>query len=111
MPGQMMQNPSQGQQQDPVEADRQTNSVNLAAVMPADLLNKIGQKVCDEYKIDKQSREEWEKTNEFAMKLATQVVEEKNEPFPGASNIKFPTVAMASVQFAARAMPQLSRSV
>jgi chaperonin GroES len=41
------------------------------------------------------------------MKLATQVVEEKNEPFDGASNIKFPTVAMASVQFAARAMPQV----
>jgi chaperonin GroES len=76
-------------------------------MLPDDLLNKIGQKVCDEYKIDKNSREDWERTNEFAMKLATQVVEEKNEPFDGASNIKFPTVAMASVQFAARAMPQV----
>jgi chaperonin GroES len=95
------------QQQDPVEMDKQKASINLAAHMQSDQLDKIGQKVLDEYKIDKKSREDWERTNEFAMKLATQVVEEKNEPFEGAANIKFPTVAMASVQFAARAMPQI----
>jgi len=103
MPDQMTEQP----QQDPIEEDRQLASVNLAAKLPPEMLTKIGQRVCDEYKIDKESREEWEQTNEFAMKLATQVVEEKNEPFDGASNIKFPTVAMASVQFAARAMPQV----
>lgn len=95
------------QQQDPLEVDRQLSSVNLAATLPVETLARIGDKVYREFEIDKNSRADWEKDNEFAMKLATQVVEEKNEPFDGASNIKFPTVAMASVQFAARAMPQI----
>lgn len=92
---------------DNVDQDRQKSSTNLAMQLPTEALNKIGDKVCREFDIDKKSREDWETDNEFAMKLATQVVEEKNEPFQGAANIKFPTVAMASVQFAARAMPQI----
>ena len=92
---------------DPIEQDQQRSAVNLAMRVPGEILNKIGDRVYKEYEIDKESRADWEEINEFAMKLATQVVEEKSEPFEGAANIKFPTVAMAAVQFAARAMPQI----
>jgi chaperonin GroES len=78
-------------------------------MLPIELLNRIGQRVKEEYDIDEESRRPWLEKNEFAMKLATQVVEPKTEPFEGAANIKFPTLSMSAVQFAARAYPQLFR--
>lgn len=89
------------------ELNKSMEAGNLATRLSQEDLDRMGQTVCDEYKIDKESRREWEETNEFAVKLATQVVERKSEPFDGAANIKFPTLSMSAVQFAARAYPQL----
>jgi chaperonin GroES len=89
------------------QMDKMLNSRNFAYEMSPDDLNSLGQRVIDEYKIDKDSRSEWEEMNRFAIDLATQVIEKKSEPFDGAANIKFPTLSMAAVQFAARAYPQL----
>jgi predicted phage terminase large subunit-like protein len=41
------------------------------------------------------------------LKLATQVMEKKNYPWPNAANVKYPLLTTAAMQFAARAYPAL----
>lgn len=82
-------------------------SVNIAEDLDETTLNAIGAKVCEEFKIDEDSRKAngWTDRNEAAMKLALQTAEAKNTPWPGASNVKFPLISTAAIQFNARAMP------
>jgi chaperonin GroES len=70
-------------------------------------LDKIGYDVERKYKIDKQSRSEWEASAERAMNIALQVRQPKNYPFEGAANIKYPLVTVAALQFGARAYPAI----
>jgi len=74
-------------------------------------LDKIGLQVCEDFNRDKGSRKEWEERNAESMKLALQVREHKTFPWDGASNVKFPLLTIASIQFAARAYPALVSSV
>jgi chaperonin GroES len=80
---------------------------NIATELDEQTLNKIGAKVCEDFKIDEQSRkaEGWDERQETATKLALLVREEKSYPWPKASNVKFPLVATAAIQFNARAYP------
>lgn len=84
-------------------------SPNIAADLDASELATIGAKVVEEYKIDLTQREGegWDKRNEDAMKLALQVKEAKNTPWANASNVKFPLLTTAAIQFAARAYPAI----
>ncbi len=70
-------------------------------------LAQIGQKVWEGYEIDKQSRKGWFQRMEAAMDLAMQVSEEKTFPWPNASNVVFPLVTIAALQFHSRAYPTL----
>lgn len=70
-------------------------------------LDKIGYEVERKFKIDKSSREGWEKSAERAMDIAMQVRQPKNYPFEGAANIKYPLVTVAALQFGARAYPAI----
>lgn len=79
------------------------SSPNIAAELSDDELNKIGALVCDEYKIDHASCDEWREANEAAMKLATLVAEQKDYPFERAANVKYPLLTTAALQFNARA--------
>ena len=71
------------------------------------LLGRIGQRVVREYEIDLMSRSEWERSMDKALKLAMQVAEGKTSPWQGASNVVFPLVATAAIQFNARAFPAI----
>lgn len=82
-------------------------SDNLANDMSEQDLSTIGASVVTNYEIDKQSRYEWELRNEQAMKLALQVVEKKSFPWPDASNVKFPLITIAALQYHARSYPAL----
>lgn len=84
-------------------------SVNIAEDMADTDLAELGMKVVTEYEIDKTSRAEWEEHQRVAMDLAMQVAEKKQYPFPGASNIKYPLLTTAAIQFAARAYPAMVR--
>ena len=53
------------------------------------------------------SRKPWEKDLENWTRLALQISEPKTYPWPNAANIKFPLLATAAMQFAARAYPTL----
>lgn len=82
-------------------------SVNIAEDLDGDELATLGRKVVEEYQIDKTSRADWEASNKVAMDLAMQVAGKKNYPWPGASNVKFPLLTTAAIQFAARAYPAI----
>lgn len=83
------------------------NIPNLVPMMDAGAVNLIGGRALDEYKIDEKSREDWLKRYERAMKLAMQVTGEKTFPWPNASNVKFPLLTQAAIQFQARAYPAI----
>ena len=83
------------------------SSTNVAELLSDGELSDIGGHVCEDYRKDRASRAEWEQRSATAMKLALQVTEAKNFPFDGASNVKFPVVTIATLQFHARAYPAL----
>ncbi len=80
---------------------------NLAKGMSEEELNKIGSEAVEGYKRDLQSREAWEGSLDEWTKLAMQVRETKNYPWPDASNVKYPLLSTAAMQFSARAYPSL----
>lgn len=75
--------------------------------MDAGELSSLGFKLMDEINLDLTSRLDWEDRNEKANKLALQVVEKKTFPWPGASNVKFPLITIAAMQYHSRAYPSL----
>lgn len=82
-----------------------TESENLSEFFTDYDLQKIGLWVLENYKQDKQSREKWEARTTAAMDLAMQVQKQKTFPWPNCSNIAFPLVTIAALQFHARAYP------
>ncbi len=70
-------------------------------------LQEMGQEVITGYEADEDSRKEWCDKNKEWMKLALLVRENKTFPWPKASNVKYPLLATAAMQFTARAYPAL----
>lgn len=83
------------------------NSPNIVDMLSDKDLRTIGFNVITEFNLDKDSRAQWERRVESAMKLALQVAEAKSFPWTNASNIKFPLVTIAALQFHSRAYPAL----
>ena len=83
------------------------NLPNIAEVLDEGDLNTISYYVWKGFETDLESRSAWEKRTEDAMKLALQVSEAKSFPWPGASNVKFPLITIAALQFHARSYPVL----
>ncbi len=80
-------------------------STNLAGKLSAEDRVSLGKWVFDNYQRDLRSCEKWLKRTQAAMDLAVQVAKAKSFPWPNASNITFPLVTMACMQFHARAYP------
>ena len=83
------------------------SNVNIAESLDEEKLVKIGDDVVTGYNADKQSRDKWERKVKEYYDLALQVAKEKSFPWPKASNIKFPLISTAAMQFGARAYPTL----
>ena len=83
------------------------NSLNLADSLDEQKLNEIGADCKAGFDSDLQSRGEWEKCLEEWTNLAMQVREPKTWPWRDASNVKYPILSTAAMQFAARAYPSL----
>lgn len=81
--------------------------LNIADILSDEQRGTIGERVVREYRIDKASRKDWEDCNKEALDLALQVTKEKNYPWKGAANIKYPLLTTAAIQFAARAYPAI----
>src|SRR3990167_5637603 len=89
------------------ELDKLVEETNIAEKLDEEQLVDIGQRVSEGYLEDIQSKAAWDKQVDEWVKLSAQVKEEKSYPWPKASNIKYPLLATAAMQFAARAYPSL----
>lgn len=89
------------------ELQRLLDSTNIAEKLDKEELLKIGREAKQGFDVDLQSREHWERDMDEWLKLAMQVREPKSFPWPKASNVKYPLLSTASMQFAARAYPSL----
>ncbi len=71
------------------------------------ILEQMGEEIYRAYDEDEKSRSEWMDKNKEWLKLATLFAEPKTYPWPKASNVKYPLLATAAMQFSARAYPAL----
>lgn len=83
---------------------------NIEPLLSPERSAEIGRDVVQGYETDKGSRKEWEERMEGAIKLALQMTETKNYPWQNASNVKFPLITIAALQFSARAYPALVKA-
>ena len=114
---QMNQMPDQGPQQPDIPHPDQENlsqklrsyieAVNIAEHLDEQKLHKIGVDASEGYEVDLTSRETWERKIDEYTKLALQIQDQKAYPWPKASNVKYPLLSTAAMQFAARAYPTL----
>lgn len=81
--------------------------LNIAEELSDEELAEIGMQVKRGFEIDEESRSEWYELVEKAMDIAKQTIEKKNTPWPNASNVKFPLITKAAIDFAARTYPEL----
>jgi chaperonin GroES len=80
---------------------------NIATLLKKEDLTTIGVQIVRDFDNDLNSRSSWEKRTEASLKLALQVAETKNFPWANASNVKFPLITIAALQYHARSYPVL----
>jgi hypothetical protein len=80
---------------------------NVASLLTEEELNKISEDAIVGFESDDESRAEWKERNKEGMKLAMQIYEKKDFPHENSSNVKYPLLSVASIQFASRAYPNL----
>lgn len=87
--------------------EKTIQSPNLTDSFSEDELKALGTYIFDGYKRDDQSRIKWRKRTQAAMDLAMQLQKDKSFPWQGASNIAFPLITIAALQFHSRAYPTI----
>jgi len=92
---------------DRVKLANYIDDVNIAESLDDETLHKIGSEVAAGFDLDLGTRVDWDRAMEDWLKLAKQTVEPKTYPWPKASNIKYPLLSTAAMQFGARAYPSL----
>jgi chaperonin GroES len=81
---------------------------DITPLLDSETIAKIGDKVCAQYEADKLSRCDWEKVAEKALSdMARCNYGEKDYPWKGASNVHYPLLTQAVMQFNARAYPAI----
>lgn len=70
-------------------------------------ITEIGMRVVEEAKLDDDTRSEWLTMSRTAMDLAMLVAKGKSYPWPNSSNVIYPLMSIAAVQFAARSYPAI----
>lgn len=80
---------------------------NLCHYFSREDLDRIGNWTHECYQRDVESRIPWVRRTEAAMDLAMQIQKDKNFPWANCSNIAFPLVTIAALQFHARAYPSI----
>lgn len=104
-----MQTPVEAPTQDikPPNPDVVSLSKNLAEDLDEDTLVKVGELCKRGFEADLESRADWESDLDDWIRLANQIREPKTFPWRNASNVKYPLLSTAAMQFAARAYPSL----
>ena len=87
------------------------NETNVAEILDPKDLEAIGQCVKAGFEADERTRNGWVQQQDEMLKLALQVYEKKNIPWPNAANIKYPLLTLAAIRFQATAYPALVDSI
>jgi len=80
---------------------------NIAEDLDQDVISSIAARVVDDYTVDKASRAVWEQSNKDILRLAKLDIEKKTYAGEQVANVKYPIIANAAMQFAARAYPEI----
>ena len=83
------------------------DSDNVAEDLHDDDLATIAADTWQGYMSDKNSRADWEQRTADGNEMALQVLHAKTTPWEGASNMRFPLLTLAAMQYHARAYPAL----
>jgi hypothetical protein len=89
------------------EAFESNHYSNLAEELPEQEINLIGKELVRAYEDDKSSRKNWEDQYSKGLRMLGVVVEDRQDPFPGASGVHHPLLAEAATQFQARAIAEI----
>ena len=92
-------------EQEYIELASVVDEINLMGVVHEDDVTKLARRAYEQYEVDEASREKWVEAYDKGMEMALQVKKDKSYPFSGCSNVIFPMITTASIQFAARAYP------
>jgi len=84
-------------------------SPNIAEELDDETRGRISNRVLLDYNLDEESRADWKQKYDKWLEFAMQVTQPKTYPWPMASNIIYPLLTTASIQFAARAYPAIIR--
>lgn len=87
--------------------DKILGAENVASLYGDQDRDNIGSELVEAVGRDDGTRSTWLENNKTWTKLASQVVEKKTTPWPGASNVKYPLLNTAAIQFHARSYPAL----
>jgi len=80
---------------------------NLAEELEDNEIRNIGKDLIKAFEDDKNSRKQWEDQYSKGLKMLGVVVEDRNDPFPGASGVHHPLMSEAATQFQARAVAEM----
>ena len=83
------------------------DAVNVAALLDEKELTRLSYLAVQGYEADEDSRRDWKQRNKKGMDLAMQVAKPKSRPFEDPANVMYPLISISSIQFSARAYPNL----
>jgi len=99
---------TEGEPVEEVAEDLEQNFyANLAEEMDERTLQRLGGELISDYKRDRESRSEWEKTYTSGLDLLGFKYNEEARPFSGASSVTHPLLAESVTQFQAQAYKEL----
>lgn len=84
-----------------------TASKNLVPDLSQDEVTQIARQALDDWRMDKTSMADWLEKMQAGLDLAALVKETKSYPFENPSNVRYPLVTSAALQFNARAYPAI----
>ena len=93
---------STGKKPTKVTMEKLIEAKNIAEFLTKEELGALGKQVVADYHKDKSTRSDWELRHAKAIKLALQITEAKSFPWVNCSNVKFPSLTIAALQFLAR---------
>lgn len=89
--------------------DELKKSVNIAELLDNQQLARISDEVKRGYQIDNDSRSRWNDIMSEATDVAMMILEEKDFPWEGASNVMYPLVVGAAIDYSSRTSPEILR--
>jgi len=89
------------------EAFESNHYANLAEELENQEVLNIGKSLIKSFEDDKSSRKDWEDQYSKGLKMLGVVVEDRQDPFPGASGVHHPLMSEAATQFQARAISEM----